>query len=881
MKKFITAILLVTMLSSLMVPSFASNIDTAVDEDVLIAAELFDKLGVLQNDMSNEKMTQMMTKGDFAVALCRLLGYGGVETSNVYFEDSTYLNEVNLLVQSNIIPKSETKFNPSENITFSDAVTWLLNATGWGVKATARGGGFPNYVLEATQCGLFDMIDKSNYKANTELNTEDVIRLFYSAANIKLFAPDSFINGNPSYVASETDTILNTVFDVYTIEDRVNADRYTGIYASTSPCADGYIRVGKKDFKYKGEDYDTLIGKNVKVFYKDEPNEIVAIFEDKDANETIKISADQKPYYKNHKLTYYNEKGNDVSVSLTANTALIYNNVAVASNHESVINSIKSGFVTLYKNAKSGKYDVIVVDEYINAQITGITALHDIVYTDSSIPEAKTINCKNYAYRKYYSSDGVSTVFLAGYVPGDAVTVKMSKNNKVVILYLSKSAVSGTVKNIKKVNGTTLTIDDEQYKIAADCNLAGSITLGNEYKFATNLFGEIIAIIENRGKPQAVLAYLYGYDETDGLNNVVAIKVFTQLGEHLTYELADKVNLDGTPGVKKSDVKTTLCDVSGNVNRGLIRYIVNSKDKITMIDTPAADVNSRESDGTLWDVFGSGVTARKYVHAEDVIKPNGSLAKGFTDCFIVPSDHSITDEAHFGIMKYDGENKPLGWTGNYQVGGYKFCNDYKAIDAVVYEFNANTSLANRRVMVVDEVRQELVDEEVYNIVAGYAGSIYQIMTTQNDSLIAGVSEGDTIVVTNFPGNDSIAKLAVILDYDPVTKKVTPQWSNPDTTISGTISNVAGMMGYIKKFQRKANGASESFMRIVKGSTEHVFSFTESKQPVIIYDDGDFTFDDFSSVISAEQTNGTKNGDSIYLVGTYPYFTDAIIYKSYE
>ena len=56
MKKFITAILLVTMLSSLMVPSFASNIDTAVDEDVLIAAELFDKLGVLQNDMSNEKM---------------------------------------------------------------------------------------------------------------------------------------------------------------------------------------------------------------------------------------------------------------------------------------------------------------------------------------------------------------------------------------------------------------------------------------------------------------------------------------------------------------------------------------------------------------------------------------------------------------------------------------------------------------------------------------------------------------------------------------------------------------------------------------------------------------------------------------------------------
>lgn len=870
MKKFITAILLVTLISGMFVPAFATSDNATYNAEYALATQIFTQYGVL------DKLPESgaVTRGEFASALYILLGYDGITANNVYYEDTIGLNEVNVLAQTGVFTNGGTRFSPSENITFSEAVSWLMNATGWGIKAQAKGGKFAQYAKLANQCDLFRIFDKNSFSENTELDTASVIKLFYDAANAKLFSADAISNGEASYSTKSNDTIFTLVFDACYIEGKVTADKYTAMYVNSQACDKGYIRINKKDLKYGGDDYDTLIGTNVKAFYNDDSDDIIALVCDEDENQAIKLEAGDIISFANHNLKYSDENGKTKSIKMSADTALIYNNSAVAGNFDGVLKNLKCAFVTVYRNADSGKYDVIVVDEYINAQIKDVEAAYEVVYTDSKVMPKVEIG--NYEYSKFLSADGGSKVFLAGIFPNDGVSIKASKNGSIIVMYFSKKTVSGVVEGVSKKNGvTTVTIDGKAYNIARDRDFASDVKIGNVYTFITNLFDELISIKIASGENNSMLGYIYGYSETNGLSSDVSVKVFTQEGVHGAYKLADKVTVDGSR-MNASEAKSKLFDDTGKFKRTLIRFSVNNDDEIALIDTPASTQEEREGEGTLWEV--SPLASLKYNHREDVFKPNLIVAKNYTYVFIVPSDKTLTDENRFGVMLYGGYTYPFGWSGNYNVAGYKYDTLYKPLEAVIWEFNADSQYDGKRLMVIDKVEQKGDDNGVYTAVSGMAEGIYTTVSTYDASLVSGIGEGDTVVYTTVPGNSNIATIAKVLDYDPDTKTVTQAWGSD---FEGTVHNTKGNFGYVRKFQRNVNGAKESYMRIGNGENEIQFSFDESKAPLVIYDDGEFILNDYSTIKSSEHTGVDTDGDYIYVCGYYPYITYTIVYKSQE
>lgn len=879
MKRFIAAVLLISMMSVFRMPIFVYGANTENDNDLKLAISLLDSLNIISKKTAEENLSNKITKKDFAEMLYKLVNAENeIKANNVYFVDTYQNDKVNQLAEIGIISQKESRFYPERNLSFAAALEYSVNATGWGVKARAMGGNSREYLRVAKEIKLFEIINENSLSFNDAVTYETAIRILYGAADAKVCSVSAISNDAATVSANGSETLLSERHDVYKIEGKVEADQYTALYTHDMPAGDNELIINGQGIFYYGDDYENMIGRYVNAFYKDKngTKTIIALVKEGE-KDTVTISSKDIIKFDENILSYYDQNDKKRRLHIPNGAAIIYNNSCeIGTSQLDLINNLTNATVTVLKSEDSGKYDVIIVDEYVNAMVLNIDNDNGIIYTDRT-DEFAEVKYGEFSVKKFLSATTSAPMSIGTLNKNSSVTIKAAKNKGLIILYINTLETFGMVDSVYTTDGkVVVTIDGKEYKVASDHNVGDQFIPGNYYKFYTNNVNEIVSIKESIGKEAMKVAYIYGYSTDKVIDDTVKVKLFTQDGEHSVYELADKITLDGEK-IEATKVKGTFINgETGELNRGIIRYLLNQEGKIIEIDSPAASKTEREAQGTIYKAFP--LATRTYAHTENMFKPNYPLSTTSTFIFIVPPEGQPLEEERFNVVMYKGRDKSFGWSGGYTVEGYKFSDLSSSLDVVVWPYNPDQYFGGGWNMMVDNLSQELYNGDVRNAISGLLfDGTYKKMYVDDECDISDIGTGDVIKFVTFAGSDIISNVGKVIDYDTDTKTAKPMWGD---TISGSAVYTYGMFGNVATMDRKPNGVSETYMKITRGSDVKTLSFVESKFPMVIYDDGELRVNDYASMRSADMSEAGRS-DSVFILGEYPYVTFMFVYAAQD
>ena len=174
-RKFISLAVVFTMLCSLLFPAFsyANDIEGTKYEEAIV------KLAALNTIKGYEdgsfKPENTITRAELATIITFVLGLQDAadlakETPTRFSDVKTnewYTGYINIAANENVISGyPDGTFKPSENVSYSEAVTMLVNALGLKQVVDKSGGTWPsNYMSKASQLGITKVLSSVNGSA--------------------------------------------------------------------------------------------------------------------------------------------------------------------------------------------------------------------------------------------------------------------------------------------------------------------------------------------------------------------------------------------------------------------------------------------------------------------------------------------------------------------------------------------------------------------------------------------------------------------------------------------------------------------------------------------------------------------------------------------
>ena len=459
-------------------------------------------------------------------------------------------------------------FRPNDKITYREAVTIMVRATGYEQSALQKGGYPSGYISVASENAMLNGVSGTSEK---EISRGNVAILTNNALETKKMEQTGF-GDRPSY----------SVVDKTLLSDNLSAKKINGqikavgkmTLSGVSAVYDDSIMIG--DAVYKSEyNANDLLGHNVIAYVqKDKYNEehLILALSNKQTNTVLDISPElfRSIETKNgvDVITYY-ESGKSKTVSIASNAQLIYNNRNIDYDKEKLNISDKNAYISLLDTNSDSKYDVVFVTEYENITVESATS--------SKITGAnqKVIRLDDIDYKLYQGFNEIRPTDLRKW---DVISVVKSPTDDYHEIYMSRNTVKGKVTSITK-NG--FKVDGTEYLTAAGFDSA--VSLGDTVEFCLDVNSKISAI-----KNVAITVDSYGYltnAYTSENGDTSYVKLVERNGEKPTLELASKVKFNGV-STKAEDV------VKGLEKNTLIAYVKNTSNLISEIDTANDKSNS-------------------------------------------------------------------------------------------------------------------------------------------------------------------------------------------------------------------------------------------------------------------------------------------------
>ena len=459
-------------------------------------------------------------------------------------------------------------FRPNDKITYREAVTIMVRATGYEQSALQKGGYPSGYISVASENAMLNGVSGTSEK---EISRGNVAILTNNALETKKMEQTGF-GDRPSY----------SVVDKTLLSDNLSAKKINGqikavgkmTLSGVSAVNDDSIMIG--DAVYKSEyNANDLLGHNVIAYVqKDKYNEehLILALSNKQTNTVLDISPElfRSIETKNglDVITYY-ESGKSKTVSIASNAQLIYNNRNIDYDKEKLNISDKNAYISLLDTNSDSKYDVVFVTEYENITVESATS--------SKITGAnqKVIRLDDIDYKLYQGFNEIRHTDLRKW---DVISVVKSPTDDYHEIYMSRNTVKGKVTSITK-NG--FKVDGTEYLTAAGFDSA--VSLGDTVEFCLDVNSKISAI-----KNVAITVDSYGYltnAYTSENGDTSYVKLVERNGEKTTLELASKVKFNGV-STKAEDV------VKGLEKNTLIAYVKNTSNLISEIDTANDKSNS-------------------------------------------------------------------------------------------------------------------------------------------------------------------------------------------------------------------------------------------------------------------------------------------------
>ncbi len=573
--------------------------------------EYMNAIGVLKAVRSDFPLSdkESTTRAEFTASVAKMLNcVSTVQENAVYADvpaDHEFASEISFAKTLGLISDAEN-FNPDNPITYTQAIKILICAMGYGEKAELTGGYPTAYLKFANDLDLIEGI----YSAGDDvLSHEDSIILIFNAVCTDIAEQTSF-GSNIEYTSTEGKNILSVYHKIYIAEGVVDANEFSALENASDTASESCIEISKVSFY--GEGYDGLLGRNARIFYRDD-NKSTIVYAYAFENTEYTYTSDDSISLSGLTLTVFPENElKEKRYKLNGEYSVIYNGKYLSSsNYAEDLENVESGTITLVDNNESA-IDVIIIRDVQYGVIGNVNIVDGIIYdaykergmTDLGKADGYTIT----------EADG-TPITIRDLKAKDTIGIAKSKDGKKIEVIRYKALVSGTL-DATSSEGEVF-IADSAYKLSKyytdNFKLLEELSIGVD---VVAYLGEGNVII-NIAETDSIVNYGYIVEVgTDGLGlsekNVV--RLFGENGKMNILPLAKSVKVNGS-SVTQADALTTItakaelmqaeADLTSKVNYNylwrVVKYSVNSNGELSSIWTTADDKVTKKL-GTTYTV---------------------------------------------------------------------------------------------------------------------------------------------------------------------------------------------------------------------------------------------------------------------------------------
>lgn len=412
LKKVLALVVVFAMMLSTV--AFAGSFpDVADDADYASAIETLAAMGFFKgDDNGNFNPDATITRAEYAVIVCRLLGIEGSATGKCDFTDAAdhwatgYIKMAN---QYGIVKGyGDGNFGPDDAVKYEEAVKMLVCALGYEPMATSKGGYPTGYIAVASQIGLLDGVSGAAQGTGAARNI--VATMTYNALDIPVMEQTGFGTDISYEIMKENDdhdkATLLTKMGIYklggTVDanskvgygvEKVNAGQISFTVDDDYDCPEKALRMKvvngndktyTKTFEVGNTNAEEFVGTKAIIYVAKESGKWVvkAVEMDNDSTSTLTIKAsdlndderhfnDSKPSFRYYKDGATSGTGTKVNLSYagtdTKDYAATWNNKSVtAAELQTNLKSSVSAMIELIDKDNDTKYDIVKVYEYLH-----------------------------------------------------------------------------------------------------------------------------------------------------------------------------------------------------------------------------------------------------------------------------------------------------------------------------------------------------------------------------------------------------------------------------------------------------------------------------------------------------------------------------------
>ncbi|MBQ3118676.1 MAG: S-layer homology domain-containing protein [Clostridia bacterium] len=650
---------------------------TVTDEDAL-RIEKLEALGVI--DVKYDATTYV-TRRDMAEIIAKYMNLhiSGSDADTPFRDvsknDSAFA-AIRALYDLGVIAGDEQlRFNPDKNLTYDEALVFVVNAIGYNMFAMREGGYPTGYHRVAIRLGMLKGLTMQ--KGTDPVSFPDLYKILEAALDAATVVPQYYGDGSVTYTLSATDTFLYTTYGIQKYSGQVTGNEYTRLTSATSNLTDEQIEIDRVLYDTPGYVYGYFLGYTVNYYlnYNSSTDvEMVYIEEKAKSNSVQKIDSEDILNSKttDSRIYYEDEESDEYHIDLIDNVDIIYNNqywggYGVLAN---ALPDADRGYIEALDNNNDGIYDVLFVYEYENILVANVDSYNESV-TDKFTGATIELDSSKHKVNVIFVGDTKKRSFVS-ISPNDVLSIVRSKGDKKVItVYISRETVDGKIE--ASDTKPSYLIGDVYYKPAYNYN-GETLRVGLSGKFYVDMNNKIVTYKYSSQDDFSSYGVVAGLDYKIGnISSRYTLKIFTAQGEFVDARLAEKVTVNN---VKRDMTNASIADtVLGIISNGtrdgkyvinkayVVKYTLNG-DEISSIDT-----GSNGGPGTLnvvADNYKYMLVRRNYMMMAQPEEDNGTkLFTRFDSAngvvFVAPDDVSDLEGYRiYGNLRVDmiyGYNK--------------------------------------------------------------------------------------------------------------------------------------------------------------------------------------------------------------------------------
>lgn len=679
-KKILSLLMIFTILIGCMNLNFTVSADPEIYSTEAIAH--LKNLGIFSTEIDGD---EVMTRGEFANAVYKMVGKNVVYDSNYVFYDAgashPYSVAINYCAQNGYMMGNGGLFRPDDSITFIEGMTVIARVLNYTEYARNNGDYTLGYYTTARNIGL--LTNTGITSSNDPMLVRNAAAMFYNA-----------LRCNASKLVS-----INPLYHEYTDSSKVFAyetlglNYAKGIMTSNGDCdITGKGNTGKYTIivdntmyssKLLDYSYKFYLGQEVSLFYDSDAN-VVSIVPT-GVSDVISFAKDDFSSKSGNTYKYY--KGDDLlKVNVLGTATYLKNGKTVVDFKATGFESAEFADMTLIDGDDDNVYEYVFVNVYTTFVVNSVSS--DYVVT--SVNNTHSVDLSGENGKRVYVFDNSGELKSPDYIYPDYVLSVIETEDFVYAVYANSKAsgtITGKDEYLITIDEMEIDVPNGTDKIFKNLDFGDSVTV--YFDFAGRAVYVIDGYVNDTNGPHG---FLIDSVLKVGLDKKLQLKILNNDGNIQIYEVGDIFRVDGKQYKRSAVTDDSMFRVNGEVNNTVILFKLNDDGKIISVTFPKSEINYNE-DGFIKtcsrekaQIISNGTLTTSAKKDDGTYFSGLEFINANTTIFIVPND--LSDEDSYAVTQKS--YIPLSTNLTWDIFHFSKHNGYADV-AVIYGEYAQTS----------------------------------------------------------------------------------------------------------------------------------------------------------------------------------------------